>query len=635
MVITKEKKMTMLKGLRRSAVWICLLCIGFSTAQAEVQLPHGEFYKNLDDLQVKVPGGEIKIGRTWYEGDWSFNREWAPLRLEIPADGSIGGTITRNDTEFVNPIASRKPVTLSGGVAGYHVEITYTSNDRKTERVIRSGDIVGSATDSAAERLLPLVRWKNTAGHWIDYQLDSSTASSARITAHGDRNGIIANFSYDADERLSGIKDRNGVQVIWYDYDPQGQLQYVRDVESHRVEYHYLDGRLSEVTDLRGYSWLYGYTGTLISSLTDPEGRITEVGYDNAKRVAQVTLKDSGGNRLETRYRIDYDKTKKEYYAQVKDPLGSVTESWYNNSTQLIRKSLNGVETYAMTKDSGGSREIRTKTDRRGLKTVSEYDEWENRIKTTYPDGSTTRASFKPGTNLPSERIDELGRVTQYEYDDNGNLSRLTEAKGTPQQRITEYRYNADGLRIEKKVLADAVSEEAVTSYGYDAQGNLNRITDPELTTPTEPEKGVTSFTHNIRGEVLTRTDPNAKTWINTYDPAGNLLTQTDPLNRTVTLTYDKVGNLKSREDARKHTTTYAYNLLDKRISQTDPLTKKTELGYDGAGRLTTIKDPLGNVQTLGYDLEGRLISQKDPAGNETTLGYGEGAGQGGGVDGT
>ncbi|MEJ2406515.1 MAG: hypothetical protein P8171_19915, partial [Candidatus Thiodiazotropha sp.] len=433
---------------------------------------------------------------------------------------------------------------------------------------------------------------------------------TARVTAHidsyGDRTGTIASFSYDTEGRLSGVKDRFDTQVLWYDYDPASQLQYIRDAESHQVEYRYSGGQLNEVIDVRGYSWSYTYTDNLLSGITDPEARTTEIAYSNAKRVAKVTLKDEDGNQLETRYVFDYDKTKKEYYVQIKDPTGSVTESWYNSGSLLIRKAVNGVETYAMTKDSASAQETRIKT---------------------YPDGSTTRAKYKPGTNLVTERTDELGRITKYEYDANGNLTKLTEALGTPVERITEYRYNADGLRIEKKILADADSEQAITGYDYDPQGNLKTLTDPE--------NNVTRFTYTIRGDLLTRTDPRDKLWKYTYDPAGNLKTQADPLDHTVILDYDKVGNLISRENARHHTTTYGYDLQDKRISQTDPLTHKTELDYDGAGRLTSIKDPLNNVQKIGYDLQGRPISQKDAAGNVTTLGYGEGAGQGGGVDGT
>ena len=415
--------------------------------------------------------------------------------------------------------------------------------------------------------------------------------------------------------------------MVWYVYYPDGKLQYVRDAENHQVEYRYTGDQLAEVIDIRGHSWTYHYDGGLLKDIVDPETRTTEIVYANSKRVDKIIRKDNEGNRIETGYRFDYDKTKKEFYVQVRDPLGSVTESWYNTSSQLIRKSINGVQTFAMTKEIVGNREIRSITDRRGLKTIKEYDEWENLVNTTYPDGSASSTKYKPRTNLVTERTDELGRLTKYEYYPEGLLERLTEAVGTPVQRITEYRYNTDGLREEKKILADADSEEAITGYGYDTQGNLDTLTDPE--------GGITRFTHNIRGDVLTRTDPRNKLWEDTYDPAGNLLTQADPLGHTVILIYDKVGNLVSRENARHHVTTYKYNLLDNRISQTDPYLQTTEMGYDDVGRLRTIEDPLKNVQTIKYDLEGRVIIQEDAAGNLTTLGYGEGPGQGGGLDGT
>ncbi|HFD13394.1 MAG TPA: hypothetical protein ENJ32_13140, partial [Crenotrichaceae bacterium] len=56
-----------------------LLFIFTSLTHAQVELPSGEYNTRIDDLVVKVMGGEVKAQRTWYEGRWQFNRSWNPL----------------------------------------------------------------------------------------------------------------------------------------------------------------------------------------------------------------------------------------------------------------------------------------------------------------------------------------------------------------------------------------------------------------------------------------------------------------------------------------------------------------------------------------------------------------------------
>lgn len=262
------------KSLRLAVLSLLLLCAGH-TATAEVRLPHGIFYQDIEDLRVKVMGGHIAPNRTWYRDRWHFSWTWEPLRVEIPAEDGAGGAITRTDTEYATPSVSRRPITLEGQ-PGYHLEVTYTSSEHKGEWIIRSGDIPGSDPDSAAERQVPQLRWASKNGRWADYRLDANGVT-ARIEAYGDRTGTIARFSYDPEGRLTGIKDRSDTQVLWYDYNPEGQLHYVRDAENHQVEYRYSAGQLNEVIDVRGYSWRYAYTDGLLSAITDPESRTTEM----------------------------------------------------------------------------------------------------------------------------------------------------------------------------------------------------------------------------------------------------------------------------------------------------------------------------------------------------------------------
>jgi RHS repeat-associated protein len=69
------------------------------------------------------------------------------------------------------------------------------------------------------------------------------------------------------------------------------------------------------------------------------------------------------------------------------------------------------------------------------------------------------------------------------------------------------------------------------TSYGYDARGNQNTVTDAANTTWT------TAF--DLLGRGTARTSPDAGTSTYGYDPDGNLLQSTDARGKTVSYTYD------------------------------------------------------------------------------------------------
>jgi RHS repeat-associated protein len=328
-----------------------------------------------------------------------------------------------------------------------------------------------------------------------------------------------------------------------------------------------------------------------------------------------------------TSYVYDYDKTRKQFYVQIKGPRGEVTEKFYDIDTVLVRKLINNQEVFSLERDNGNGATIHNIRDRRGLKTIKEYDNWNNLVKTTYPDGTFTTTTYEPRSAQVNERIDELGRITRYEYYDNKLLFRKIEAAGTPQQRTTEYEYNENNQLSRIRRLGDVDTQESETRYTYNARGLLETVIDPE--------EGLTRYDYNARGGVTTLTDANEHSWKYDYDEAGNLLSVTDPLQQATRHTYDDVGNRQTTTTPRQHTTTYQYNLLDKLLSETDPRTQTSRYGYDANGNLTSLSDPLLNTQRLEYDLENRLINHRDAAGNLIQLGYGERPGQGGGNTGS
>ncbi len=256
------------------------------------------------------------------------------------------------------------------------------------------------------------------------------------------------------------------------------------------------------------------------------------------------------------------------------------------------------------------------------VQTVKEYDEWNNLIRETFTDGSERTHVYAPGTSQLLNRIDENGNVTEYTYDDVGNLIRKVEASGTDDERTTEYTYDDDGNLLTITRLADETTAASQTIMTYDDRGNLTSVTDPE--------NGISRFTsHDIMGNVLEKIDARGKTWSYTYDNLGNLKTVTDPLNNTTEHFYDGVGNRIRTLDAEGRETNFEYDNHANLIRSVDHEGKETLFEYNSDNKLTKQTDSEGNSISYKYDNEGRMIKSIDGHGDEITMEYGDAVGSG------
>jgi RHS repeat-associated protein len=223
-------------------------------------------------------------------------------------------------------------------------------------------------------------------------------------------------------------------------------------------------------------------------------------------------------------------------------------------------------------------------------------------------------------------------------------------------------------------LIADAVRivQVSPTFYGYDSVGNLLYQTNAEGDAPNDPNHS-TDYTYDKLGHVLTETDAAPATGqarpvtINTYDANGNLQTVTDPRNNETTYVYDEsnrkieveqpaigsttentwyyydadsnlqyvvnpLGAIGTRPTTYSssyaaYTTQYVYDNLDRQtqvIQPPDPNDNcpTTTNVYNQSGNLVSTIDPNGNVTTYAYDLEGRQTQVTDALGDTTTTVY-------------
>ena len=173
--------------------------------------------------------------------------------------------------------------------------------------------------------------------------------------------------------------------------------------------------------------------------------------------------------------------------------------------------------------------------------------------------------------------------MTQYAYDAQGNLTTITDPRGF------------------------------VTTRGFDALNRLIQIVQPPATTGASNE--TTSIGYDGRGQITSVTDPRSLLTQYTIDGLGNAMAQVSPDTGSTTRVFDAAGNLVSSTDSRGKLTTFAYDALNRLTTITYATGTATVLTYDGGsaplpfdvGHLTTITDESGSTR-IQYDAFGRII---------------------------
>jgi RHS repeat-associated protein len=222
--------------------------------------------------------------------------------------------------------------------------------------------------------------------------------------------------------------------------------------------------------------------------------------------------------------------------------------------------------------------------------------------------------SFGSSGNMTSY-TDELGHVTTYTYDANGNMTSISKQLDSNNTVTTSYTYNSFG---EVLTMTDPLGN--VTTNAYDANGNLLTVTTPV------PQSGVaasvTQFAYDVKGQLTQITDPLNHVSTLTYTPAGLISTITDAQQHVTTYQYDSHGNRTAITDALQHTTSFAYDAMDRLTTITYPDTTTVSFGYDYRGRRMSVTDQNGKVTTYTYDDADRLTSVTDAANHVTQYSY-------------
>lgn len=572
---------------------------------ATIKLPNTEYTESTVDLKVKVLGGEVNINRTWVNGRWYVNPTWANLRFVTdPLDDNVK-TIDRAGTLYQR----------TGDVNLYSFNQVYIKK-----------------TDTGWY-------WYDRQGNWINYD------KAGRVLEYGDRNNIKVSFVLDTEGRRIAIKDNNDEVVYNFSYDDQEHLTKVIDREGRTVSYNWTDDRLTKVIDVLGNEWLYGYdTNGQLAQKTEPDGGIIKIAYTDsvtapksamtsgkdAKQPSQNTVVSTNSADKDTKiarvgkvtdktgaviiYNTQYNRTNKQYSISIDDPLGKKTQLVFDANGKRLSTTINDILKESLKRDN--TNKLLKVIDERGLTTTVQFDDTNKTSKITRPDGLSESFQYDDTYGVLTNYTNAQGTVTNLQYDAKGNLIKSTEAVGKVEQRTANWAYDGYGQPI---TVTLGEGDKAITLHqSYDKYGNITSFTDGNGNTY--------QFTYDIQGQITSVKNPLNNTWTISYNLAGFPIETTDPLNHTVKYTSDFSGRITEVINPLGYKTSYNYQFDNNgwQIKQTDALNQTLTYYYDLLGKPVKVVSPSGLEEKQTYDSEGRTKKQQDPTGNILSLEYGQ-----------
>ena len=220
----------------------------------------------------------------------------------------------------------------------------------------------------------------------------------------------------------------------------------------------------------------------------------------------------------------------------------------------------------------------------------------------------------------PIAVTDPLTNTYSFTYNGNFDLVSVTEPAGSRAQRVL------DGLgRL--VALIDPFGRATKIAYG-DQLGGCMSCGSAGVDLPisiTDPLTGVTSFKYDAVGNLTNVTDALNNSVGYAYDAMDRLIRRTDQLSKSETYAYDKDGNITNFVDRRGISVSFKYDILDRRTGVVYAANDSVRYLYDKVDRLTNVVDSVAGSTKLTCDTLDRMTQVIDINGT-ITYGYNDGS---------
>ena len=429
--------------------------------------------------------------------------------------------------------------------------------------------------------------------------------AAGRLTSVKDvRTGATTLKRYDAGNRpIEEIDPLGGYTK--YVYHPQnGKMvsmergQYVINAQGVIVR----DAAGNPVVDttVLKQTWSYEYNG-LQTTVTDPLERKTTAVQDDYLLPTETIFQQRNGRDYRTSTKYLYNNNlqeAKDYPTEIVDIGGNDRDFTYDSDGRLWKATDLDNNTTTYTYGDNGLEQITGPTGET-LKYRYE-DALDNLTRVIYGNNTVKQMSYRPTDNRLGTTTLPSGETITYDYDAAGRIKSETtkSASGTITNTVS-YTYDANS---NVKTVTD---NTGTTTYHYDPNTGANSGID-------YPNGSSIAYTYDLLGRVKTiaeKASATATAYVTTYDydAFGNLKSVLDPAGNTTTMKYDVGNRLKERLLPNGVKSVYEYDDLDrvKSIVHTNASgTVLASVTYErkGIGEPTKITREDGSFVALEYD---------------------------------
>lgn len=263
----------------------------------------------------------------------------------------------------------------------------------------------------------------------------------------------------------------------------------------------------------------------------------------------------------------------------VKDANGVVTDFEYSPRGWLLKTKVRGTDNGTETDDritevdyfADGTLKKVTQPD--GVYVTFGYDAAHRLTSITDRDGNTITYTLNNAGERTTEETRDVGgtlrRTLSRTYNTLGQLEKVRTRHPDPSIVTlvdTSFLYDAEG-NLEK--VTDASLRE--TRNEYDALGRLKRTLQNATGAVGDMDRAETAFQYNALDQVTNVNDPNSLNTINTYNGFGDQTRLESPDTGITHYLYDAAGNRTRQTDARNVESNYTYDALNRLTGITYP----------------------------------------------------------------
>lgn len=579
--------------------------------------------------------------------EYTYSTEKKPLMGTSPYGVDPARPIT---VAYVYQLTQIRERLASGVLSGNSVDLTY--------------DPVNGRLDSIT----------SNDGRTVSYDFDDAGNGQTKgnlVQVNG-LEGVVSSYKYE------DVVDINAVPLVFRDHHNITEIKHTADSEPVKLTYDALseDRVVTEIVGNRKYSFNWAsfpLSTTVTETVTDdlglnPVDAVRKYVFDDNKYLKEyidalgnkrTSSNDSLGNVLQDDY---YENTgtvavpiqnivrtiNRTYSAAGKKLTENITldngetiaYTWTYDSARINSKeSVSSAFPTKITKtekifnhDVNGNAttkksERNYKDDGSYLETQYTYNANNDVLTITLPDnhvivneyGAAYAGRYVTKTYHEIAGVEVPDLAESYEYDNQGNRSKVTDARGN----FTTTTYDDKNRRT-----TTTNAKGHLTTFVYDVNDNLTEIKRDRSAVADQLDKTKLTYDSNNRLIQIDRTDDAGffvKRSSMRYDSAGNVIARGDANDIETTMTYDLENRLTRITDADGNYIKYTLNALGHRLTTEyyktgDILVRTSNAVFDDLNRQEQIIGALNQTTTYTYDVQGNRITATDALGRPTTI---------------